>query len=327
MANIGEFYCAELSRSLGEDIVGSAGYYQTYILIECPYPWESQAFESPKVPKNLQAFISEVEQAKLSVRFLLMVKDKCKADEKTKVIVYQQPQKSTTSYEKQEFDLPNIGEVAPLLANYLTPEGFEFATRPSESRDFFVCTHGSRDRCCARYGYPFYRQAVEMSAELGLEDVDVWQVSHIGGHRFAPTMIAFPDGRYYGALTSESLRTILTRQGDLSCFEQVYRGWSLLPKKMQVLERELMLHHGWQWYDYDISYRILQESSDPDWLQVELYCQQPNGDTLIYQADIVVNEDKTLYSQGSCSSQDNSKLVKYQAKNLKLVTNLAKMTA
>jgi (2Fe-2S) ferredoxin len=58
-----------------------------------------------------------------------------------------------------------------------------------------VCTHGKRDRCCALKGAALYR---------ALEDVQpgaVWQASHLGGHRFAPTVAVLPDGHYYGRVS------------------------------------------------------------------------------------------------------------------------------
>ncbi|MFN6036267.1 MAG: sucrase ferredoxin, partial [Dolichospermum sp.] len=34
-----KFFCADNSRQLQEDIIGTATNYQTYILVECPTPW------------------------------------------------------------------------------------------------------------------------------------------------------------------------------------------------------------------------------------------------------------------------------------------------
>ena len=57
-----------------------------------------------------------------------------------------------------------------------------------------VCTHGSRDKCCGVLG-----GVVFASMRKILPDA-VWQVSHLGGHRFAPTALCFPFGWMLGRI-------------------------------------------------------------------------------------------------------------------------------
>ncbi len=59
-----------------------------------------------------------------------------------------------------------------------------------------VCVHGRRDRCCAQHGAAVYRS---LQSRLG----DVWQNSHLGGHRFAACVVSLPDGLMYGRLRAE----------------------------------------------------------------------------------------------------------------------------
>lgn len=54
-----------------------------------------------------------------------------------------------------------------------------------------ICTHGRRDRCCALDG---------RALALAIGDADVWECSHLGGHRFAPTALVLPTGYLYGRL-------------------------------------------------------------------------------------------------------------------------------
>lgn len=71
-----------------------------------------------------------------------------------------------------------------------------------------VCTNGRRDVCCAVRGRPLAAAAAQ------LEPDRVWEVSHTGGHRFAPTAVLLPWGQVLARLTVEStaavLRTSLT---------------------------------------------------------------------------------------------------------------------
>ena len=79
-----------------------------------------------------------------------------------------------------------------------------------------VCVHGRRDRCCALHGSAVFR-AVQAHG------VDVWQTSHLGGHRFAACALWLPDGLMYGRLRAEDAGAfVAARQageiGELSSF-------------------------------------------------------------------------------------------------------------
>jgi len=66
-----------------------------------------------------------------------------------------------------------------------------------------VCTNGRRDQCCAVYGRPL---ADELARSGGH---DVWEVTHLGGHRFAPTMLVLPHGYAYGRVNGHHAKDIL----------------------------------------------------------------------------------------------------------------------
>ena len=60
-----------------------------------------------------------------------------------------------------------------------------------------VCVHGKRDRCCAQFGSAVYRA---MADEVGSQ---VWQTSHLGGHRYAAVTLVLPEGICYGRIRGE----------------------------------------------------------------------------------------------------------------------------
>ncbi|MBT9560725.1 MAG: hypothetical protein IV100_32170 [Myxococcales bacterium] len=77
------------------------------------------------------------------------------------------------------------------------PSSVELDPRPL----VLVCTHGKRDRCCAEHGLAFYRELAARWPTGGAVTPDLWQSTHLGGHRFAATAVALPDGYQYGRLS------------------------------------------------------------------------------------------------------------------------------
>jgi hypothetical protein len=87
-----------------------------------------------------------------------------------------------------------------------------------------VCTHGRRDRCCAVLGRP-------------LLDVvaDGRESSHIGGHRFAPSVLLLPSGIVLGRTTAEVWPRVIALGPDTLPY---YRGRTGLAAPAQVADAE-----------------------------------------------------------------------------------------
>lgn len=103
----------------------------------------------------------------------------------------------------------------------------DFEGAPVSER-LLVCTHGSRDICCGTLG-PRLAQALRAQGHQ-----EVWEVSHIGGHRFAPTLWHLPSWRVYGRLSLENPRC------DLSSL----RGHAAYKAPLQVMEARLYQERG-----------------------------------------------------------------------------------
>ncbi|MFY7887125.1 MAG: sucrase ferredoxin [Dolichospermum sp.] len=313
------FFCADHSREIQEDVIGSATNHQTYILVECPTPWVSEAFNSKWVPDNLRILVADVKRAKLSIHFLLIANDETHREEQTTLLIYQQEKGLSNGYRKQEFKLPNIEQVAGVVRKWLTGVSVDDEIASNTTRDILVCTHGSHDQCCAKYGNPFYFHAQNTIFDLQLNHLRIWRSSHFGGHRFAPTAIDFPQGRYYGVLDQDTFKSILTQTGNIECLNKVYRGWGILPNPLQILERELMLRLGWDWFNYKVTGKILEKSLDNQTILGELSFEQPSGTLYTYQAKLVKDDIKTQTLKGSCDASREVVYVKYAVSNLWLV--------
>ncbi len=75
--------------------------------------------------------------------------------------------------------------------------------RRGPQRLALVCTNGKRDQCCALRGRPV------AAAIAAATDWDTWECSHLGGHRFAATMMLLPTGDMFGWLDPESALEVM----------------------------------------------------------------------------------------------------------------------
>jgi len=69
---------------------------------------------------------------------------------------------------------------------------------PRDERRYLVCTNGARDPCCA------IRGASVAQALDRLRPGQVYECSHLGGHRFAANLLVLPDGLCFGLLDARS---------------------------------------------------------------------------------------------------------------------------
>ena len=115
-----------------------------------------------------------------------------------------------------------------------TPPGIGAADSPEAI--FLVCTNGRHDACCADLGRPVVRALKAAGVE------DVWEVSHVGGDRFAANLVALPSGVYLGRVEPDDAADVVAglRSGTIPL--EHYRGRSCFPPLVQAAEIVLRSH-------------------------------------------------------------------------------------
>ncbi len=310
------FFCSDHSRGAQEDPIGTATPIETYILLEASLPWAAFAWDTPTIPRFLRETVSQIQANHPQTRFLLINQDRTKFRRQRSLIVYQRQAQSLVSrFNRYEFVIERPEEAIGILQDFFRKRfTTRFMTRPTQ--DVLVCTHGSHDQCCARYGNPFYVQAQRMVESLS-EDVKVWRCSHFGGHRFAPTAITLPDGRAYARLDSFSLKSILTRSGSLDLMiKSIYRGSSLLPAELQVLERSLLLRFGWAWMKTGFRATVRPHPIAAHALHAQVEFQLPGEAPMCCQAQIIPDLDQSVTLRASCNAETESTYLHYQIQQL-----------
>ncbi|MBR59216.1 MAG: hypothetical protein CMH54_14520 [Myxococcales bacterium] len=236
--------CSIVSSEVGEDPVGSAGHYRGFLFVSIANPWNRDVTCSKHAPEGLQALSKEAE--KLGYRLMGMVPTADLEEGSARVIAYKREGDWAPKYDRFSFRLPTSGVLGLLQSLCEGGEPTVDAEPPFDGRELFVCTHGSRDLCCARFGVVAHRYLTEQVASR--PDVRVYRCSHTGGHRFAPTLIDLPHGVYWGRMDEAALSNLLNR-GTPSALQDCFRGWSGSTPRGQIVDRAMWLERGWSWLD------------------------------------------------------------------------------
>jgi hypothetical protein len=228
-------FCSMQSLAVGEQLFGSTKQVSVYFLLEFDGRWEAEAFQDsaihPLVKHWLQAALDTIPRSKVQ-------------------LIRQQPRLAPTGI---AFYAALVREVNPvlyafhvesesdLLALDLLALAAEDPTYDDHIRAeplFLACTHGRRDKCCARRGIPVYEQLAQHGG------ANVWQSSHLGGHRFAANVITLPYAITYGRMTPETAAALIdaTRAGHM--VPTSYRGRASYPKVAQAAEYYLRQETG-----------------------------------------------------------------------------------
>ncbi|MGA9872955.1 MAG: sucrase ferredoxin [Rhodococcus sp. (in: high G+C Gram-positive bacteria)] len=107
----------------------------------------------------------------------------------------------------------------------------------SEEPIVAVCAHGRHDRCCAVRGRRVLPALLDRHADI------TWECSHLGGDRFAGTMVVFPEGLYYGNVDEADAASLVDDHRRGLVVQRFFRGRSSLPAPVQAAQhhaRELL---------------------------------------------------------------------------------------
>lgn len=101
-----------------------------------------------------------------------------------------------------------------------------------------ICTHGTRDRCCAKFGFAAFQTARRLAQE-GVSAFEPIETSHLGGDRFAATGIFFPSGSMYAHLGDLDLAALCAAEAAGTIDAARYRGRVFDPQLVQLVRAGL----------------------------------------------------------------------------------------
>lgn len=220
------FRCSVASLSREEPLLGTASTVRSFLLIEDAGPWGTEALRDARMPEHVKRRLRQL-SARSKVRVLLIRRHRSavRGGRRRVFAAYADP-------DEPWLETTTVAHDDALLALDLDAlgRGASPGLTPVEGPLFCVCTHGRHDTCCAELGRPVARALHASHPEA------TWEVSHIGGDRFAGNVLVLPEGLYYGRVPAARAPALARVHLDGRLDLDLLRGRSGLAFPAQVAE-------------------------------------------------------------------------------------------
>jgi hypothetical protein len=228
--------CSTVARELDEPIAGTAATARTWLLLEQPGPWGAKALTSSHLDPALGRALEAAAKG-TGVRIALIRRPGRHADcgtPATRQVYAAHTAPGDAWLHSAAVDDPRALldlDFAALGKGEHRTFDAALAGRPHTGGPLaLVCTNGKRDRCCALLGRP-------LAAELLASGVEgVWEVTHLGGHRFSPTLLVLPYGYAYGRARAHAVKEVLSGVQEGRIVPEGCRGSSAWERPGQAAE-------------------------------------------------------------------------------------------
>ena len=185
-------FCCDHSRDVGESLVGTAPRITNWLLLESNGHWPRQALDCAGLPDPVAAWLrTQAEQP--HTRAALIRRQPRTASDGIAFYVALMRESGSVLY---EFQLAQYEDLLALDLPAVLAESGAYAAHRRTTPLYLVCIHRQRDVACAREGVPVFKALAR-----SVDDGAAWQVSHVGGHRFAANLVVLPQGTFYGRVT------------------------------------------------------------------------------------------------------------------------------
>ncbi len=234
--------CSAVSESLEEPLPVTAPTAVAYLLIEDDGPWGREALLDSRLPPGFGAELSRLCRES-GIKPLVIRSGEGRSPGSPRRIFA-----AWCAPDGPRLWADQVAAVEALLSwDWPAFGGDGTAPHPSlralRQSLLLVCTHGRRDACCAERGRPV--AAAARAAARTTPAVAAWEVSHLGGHRFAANVLVLPDGLAYGRVAAERIPGLIAAQADGRIDLDHYRGRTAWPPAAQAAEVVVRRTRGW----------------------------------------------------------------------------------
>ncbi len=219
------YFCSDTARSRGDDNSATATRIDVWILVEFPHTWGRRPIDDAGLPAPVQAALKNA-LAEIPRSRVVFIRRRFEERSGCRVYIARSAPTTWTI----SIDLPSVDDVAALPFRALAHGRPARNGEPTQMPIVLVCTHGQRDSCCGRRGFPLYDALRNQPA------LDVWQCSHIGGDRFAANAVVLPWGLYYGPVEPRDANALAESVLRNEILIDSFRGRSSFPRLVQAAE-------------------------------------------------------------------------------------------
>lgn len=282
-----ESFCSERARSREEKIFGTAPRVNTWLLIEHPAAWSAKALPDENLEPALRASLARAASAIPHSRRLMIRCGGRREAERENFVVHSRERDSFAArlpLKEGGFDAADIARPAAELR--------------LEEPLFLVCTHGTHDKCCSKFGHATFR------AILDLPTTAAWECSHVGGDRFAGNLLCFPDGLYYGNVTTTNALDIVAAYRRREIYLDNYRGRSCYGRSAQVGDYFVRRESGLLGLD-DLTHTVSTQTSADHW--------KVQFESAAYVHEVEFRAEPTVQVEGlTCNAPDARGVTQYE---------------
>ena len=248
-------FCATVSAESGESLAATASRVDHWVLVEYRHLWTRDTLAGSalrdEVKEHLRAQVAGLAHARL---LFVRRPDRRGADSHAVFVARSTEEESRLhALEIRGYEELLGLDVRAVLA------GETSATRLDHPL-LVVCTHGKRDRCCAKFGRPLYDELREEA-----DPAWVWQSTHVGGDRFAGNLVCLPEGLYFGRVGRSDVWGLLDEYLGGRIDLAHYRGRSCHAFAVQAAERRVREETGATGID-DVRLVGVERTSPERWI-------------------------------------------------------------
>jgi hypothetical protein len=213
-------FCSDLCRQRGEPLAGLGDAPRRVLMLAWPRgKWRTPRWRSVDMSTALGDALEEAVQS--GVHLALVDKVEAKGSLPT---LHALP-------EGVHADFSDEAELIATVRNYAACHVFAGV---SDSRKVILCcTDSQRDPCCARHGFSTYKALV---ANANPERFHIVQATHLGGCRFAASLLVMPQRQRYGRMSAEQAGDFIAALERDEIYLPAYRGRTDVPEPVQVAE-------------------------------------------------------------------------------------------
>lgn len=219
--------CTAQSEGLGETPGGTAAPERRWLVIEQPGAWGHSALRESDLDLQIAEELNARAEARgMRLQVVRRRLGRVPGERRVAMLACLEPGNRWL----EEIPIAHADELLDLDLDTFaagTPTG---AGRLLDRPRWLVCTHGTKDPCCAKRGLPVLAQL------RGIVGERAWHSAHLGGDRFAANVVVLPLGVTLGRVPADAVPELVDDIDSGRLPLELLRGRAGWPKAVQVAE-------------------------------------------------------------------------------------------